>query len=53
MSVEPNTKVLPCGCIHLYQDNRYGTGKRVHNWVRASTKHGGKWRCTVCGRVKP
>lgn len=40
------TKVLPCNCVDIQQDNMYGKGMRVHNL-------GGKGSdklayCTVC-----
>ena len=38
------TKKLRCSCYHLFQDKRYGRGKRLHN---LKAKDGG-WRCTVC-----
>lgn len=41
-----DTKILPCVCFGPFQDDRYGTGKRVHN----QTMKG--WRCTSCGREK-
>lgn len=46
------TCVMGCVCKHAYQDRVYGRGRRVHNEVKSTTKHGGKWRCTVCKRVK-
>jgi len=43
--------VLPCGCQHEFQDERYGVGMRVHNLV---PKQQGPdfWRCTVCCNEK-
>jgi hypothetical protein len=44
-------KVLPCTCIHAFQDKLYGRGRRVH-----APKTGiGKtvtYACSVCGKVK-
>lgn len=40
------TKVLPCTCTHAYQDQRYGAGKRLHNY--GGTTKTPFWRCTVC-----
>jgi len=40
--------IIKCTCKHLYQDNRYGKQKRVHN----PTKKKGSYRCTVCGNIK-
>lgn len=48
------TIVLDCNCKNEFQDNRYGKGKRVHNYCKSpSTKENMKGaRCTVCGKVK-
>lgn len=35
------------GCVHPYQDQRYGQGKRVMN-PTADTPT--MYRCTVCGK---
>jgi len=45
------TSVLKCDCANTYQDEKYGTGMRVHN--RMAEKGGSHpYRCTVCGKVK-
>lgn len=36
--------ILRCSCKNEYQDEKYGTGMRVHN----RTTKDGIWRCTVC-----
>jgi hypothetical protein len=41
--------VRPCkspDCKNSYQDDRYGTGKRVKNRCAKG------WRCTACGSVE-
>lgn len=40
-------KVMPCTCVHEFQDGRYGKNQRLHNPNKSDT-----WRCTVCGNVK-
>lgn len=42
--------VMPCECLHQFQDNHYGLGKRVHN--QCGELAAGGWRCTVCGKQK-
>lgn len=46
-------KILRCKCANTYQDERYGTGQRVHNpkakKVGSQTQ---RYTCTVCGDVK-
>lgn len=46
--------IVECFCPHRYQDERYGTGRRVANKLDhpKRTKIPGKIeaRCTVCGR---
>ena len=44
---ERATQIKRCTCYSRFQDKRYGLQMRVHNRTRD-----GKWRCTVCGRVK-
>lgn len=44
------TKVLTCTCVHKFQDERYGTGRRVHNPVEKSSTD--MWRCTVCSKER-
>lgn len=53
-------KVIPCDCMHTYQDKVYGWGLRVHNVAEkiGPSKSGDKGkgkslRCTVCRKVKP
>lgn len=36
------SKVMPCGCSHSYQDQKYGRQMRFHNPFK------GGFRCTVC-----
>lgn len=36
--------ILPCDCIHEFQDRTHGRGNRVMNESRKS----GSYRCTVC-----
>lgn len=43
------TMIRNCTCVHKFQDERYGPGKRVHN----PCKGGDYVRCTVCGSEKP
>lgn len=45
--------VIKCQCQHEYQDKKYGTGNRVHNWADGENSKAGGWRCTVCEAVKP
>lgn len=43
--------IATCNCRNLWQDRRYGVGKRVFNMnMRDKTKNEG--RCTVCGSKK-
>jgi len=42
-----DTRIMACTCRHEYQDQRYGTGMRVHNPLKEN-----KWGCTVCGTKK-
>lgn len=43
-----DTRILKCDCKSSYQDEKYGSGKRVHN-----VKKGGKsCRCTICKKDK-
>ena len=48
-----SSKVIPCTCIHEFQDAKYGRGNRVHNWARSGNNKIGGWRCTVCKTMKP
>ena len=40
--------IKQCGCIHEYQDTKYGVQKRVHNEIKV--KDAIVVRCTVCGK---
>ena len=43
--------ISSCKCSHVYQDEKYGKGKRVFNKnLREKTKNEGV--CTVCGTRK-
>lgn len=42
------TIVKDCTCRHPFQDERYGSGKRLMN--RSQKKDKQFARCTVCGR---
>lgn len=42
--------IRTCTCASVYQDARYGVGKRVMN-MGVGTGGGKTWRCTVCGRL--
>jgi hypothetical protein len=44
-TIKGGTKVMRCSCKHEFQDERHGSGMRVHN--RTTSGKGG-WRCTVC-----
>lgn len=44
-----DTRIIKCVCVHPYQDERYGRGKRLANQCDPTGQGG--WRCTVCGRV--
>jgi hypothetical protein len=44
---ERGTKKIKCSCYSLFQDEKYGQGKRLANKM----KDPGKSRCTVCGKV--
>ncbi|MCK9267229.1 MAG: hypothetical protein M0P14_00775 [Alkaliphilus sp.] len=54
VTVDPNrnTAILPCSCDHIFQDKKYGNGKRLHNKARGKGGTGCQWRCTVCLSVK-
>jgi len=45
------TRILPCTCIHPYQDKEYGKGMRVFNRLSKDKKYSG-YRCTVCGKTQ-
>lgn len=44
-----DTVILPCDCKNQFQDERYGSGKRVHNVGAGNSP---KKTCTVCGKQK-
>ncbi len=46
------TRIMPCSCAHVDQDERYGRQMRLHNETLKKPSSGG-WCCTVCGKVKP
>ena len=39
------TRKVKCSCYNLFQDERYGPGRRLANKM----KEANKCRCTVCG----
>lgn len=43
-------KVLVCTCRNVFQDARYGDGRRLHN--ARGGKYEGQYRCTVCGAIR-
>jgi len=45
-------KIIPCKCVHAFQDERYGKGNRVHNKTKKGTPDKPQYRCTVCGDMK-
>lgn len=45
------TKILSCTCSSGFQDNRYGTGNRVHNET-VKKPDGTNFKCVVCGSRK-
>jgi len=49
MSVKSATRILRCTCSHVFQDRKYGKGKRLHNIKVGNTKG---YACTVCSNVK-
>lgn len=51
-SKNDTTKVLPCTCIHPFQDERYGVGNRLHNYAKNHPNKTGGWRCSVCGKER-
>ncbi len=42
-------KIKRCYCKSVYQDKKYGKGKRVFNSTLVPPE-GDIWRCTVCGK---
>ncbi len=47
------TRILPCTCIHPFQDKMYGAGLRVHNLAEKKSQGNPGWGCTVCSKIKP
>ena len=43
-------KKCECGKPHEYQDDRYGTGKRVCICIQGDKRSQATYRCTVCGQ---
>ena len=43
--------IRKCTCNHVFQDKRFGYGKRAHNLCAKDGKAKGLC-CTVCGNVK-
>jgi hypothetical protein len=41
------SKIINCNCVHPYQDEKHGRGRRVAN----NKKGNAGAACTVCGRV--
>lgn len=41
-------KLIQCSCKHEYQDKKYGSGMRVHNYSPKKKA----WSCTVCSNDK-
>ena len=53
MLMKGETKmILKCNCKNDYQDERYGTGNRVHNPIKVSGTQSPQYRCTVCLSVR-
>jgi hypothetical protein len=47
------TQIKVCTCESVYQDKKYGQGKRVHNETKQQQPESARnWRCTVCGKEK-
>ena len=42
------TRIINCSCKSVWQDKRYGHGRRLGN---KATKDGG-YRCTVCSTIR-
>ena len=41
-----DTRIKRCSCAHVFQDKKYGKGRRVFN----VGKNGDKAKCTVCNK---
>lgn len=50
MPLPGETKIIKCSCVHVYQDKRYGQGRRVHNVGGGRGGANIKYYCTVCGK---
>lgn len=50
MGAAQGTVIKICTCKHIFQDKRYGVGKRVHNVAAGKSSHDS--RCSVCGTTK-
>lgn len=46
------TVIKSCKCQHVYQDKKYGKGKRVMNAKANAQRAQQKYSCTVCGAEK-
>jgi len=44
-------RILECVCAHKFQDERYGSGQRVHNPCKTNESGKTGYRCTVCSRT--
>lgn len=44
--------IKKCSCVSLYQDKRYGKGKRVYNECKGRVAGSKQFRCTVCERTE-
>lgn len=44
--------ILACKCKNKYQDEKYGAGQRVHNYMRGKESGKPQARCTVCCTIK-
>jgi hypothetical protein len=41
--------IKKCTCEHVFQDQKYGKGNRVHNKAKGPN-NSVEWRCTVCSK---
>jgi len=46
------TKIIKCTCRNKYQDKKYGTYLRAHNYGEKCNGGNPGYRCTVCGTIK-
>ena len=56
-STKAASAIMYCACSHVYQDERYGHGRRVHNLctkreMNTKKSQASGYRCTVCGSKK-